>query len=252
MLRHIRAAYEAFEYATVIQLADKLLDEKDSLAASDLTEVYLLKATSHFSLGDEAEARRSFLSLLDLQPDFKPDSSTVSPKIMRFFEKVRSEYFRSAEQKQQTPKDTTSLARNVSMVRDDPTRGAILRSFVLPGWGHAYISDSPKCWILLSAGAATLGSMTYFIVTTASREKDYLNETRPQLIEEKYDRYNSSFKLRNAFVATYVVLWLYAQVDLLLLSDNMFTHGQPFSLVPTILANHSYGVLLSLRLDFPR
>lgn len=249
-LQDIRTAYESFEYGTVIRLAEKLLEHRDSLTTAELIEVSLLKATSHFSLGEEDASRQTIIGILVLQSDYRPDSERFSPKITQFFDKVRADYLQMVEQKKQIsppPKDTSSTNK-LTPRHDGINRGAILRSFVLPGWGHGYISDSPKSWILLSASAATLGSMTYFIVTTVSRERDYLNETTPDLIEEKYDRYNASYKLRNAFVVTYAVLWLYAQVDLLLLSDRS-AYGQTVNFAPAVFSNHTYGVTVSFPLD---
>jgi len=251
-LRDIRAAYKSFEYPAVIRLADTLLGRTDSLATSDLIEVHLLKAIAHFSLGNEEDARQSIVSVLVLQPDYTPDASTISPKIIRFFEKTRSEYFQSEERKRQMQltSGSTITVHPTGDADDDLARGAMLRSFLFPGWGHAYISDNPKSWILLSVSVVSLGSMTYYIVRTAAREQDYLKETRPQLIEEKYDRYNASYRLRNALIITYAVLWLYSQVDLLFLSDQAFTHRQRMGLVPVISPNHAYGVTLSFALDF--
>ena len=96
----------------------------------------------------------------------------------------------------------------------------MLRSLILPGWGHFYSSDDTKGYILSSLSAVTLGVMIYSIFDTQTKENEYLAETTPLLIQEKYGQYNSSYKTRNILIASYALLWMYSQIDLLYFSAN--------------------------------
>ena len=72
--------------------------------------------------------------------------------------------------------------------------------------------------------------MVYFVFDTDSKRNDYLNAIEPSLIESNYDKYNTSYKIRNSLIITYAVIWLYSQLDLLVFSDDdLFPKIQPGS-----------------------
>jgi len=51
-------------------------------------------------------------------------------------------------------------------------------------------------------------------VQTNRLESRYLNEPDPKQIENRYQAYNQAYHWINGLIATYVILWAYAQIDL--------------------------------------
>ena len=47
-----------------------------------------------------------------------------------------------------------------------------------------------------------------------------MNESNKLLIQQKYDDYNKSYKIRNVLIISYAVVWLYSQIDLLFFSNG--------------------------------
>jgi len=95
----------------------------------------------------------------------------------------------------------------------------MLRSIVLPGMGHIFIGEKTKGLILTSLSAVSFCSMIYLIFNTNKRQNDYQSETDPNLMVERYNDYNNSYKFRNASIITFAVIWLYSQVDILFFID---------------------------------
>jgi hypothetical protein len=121
----------------------------------------------------------------------------------------------------------------------------MIRSIVLPGWGHLHAGDNTKGIILSVLSTAALGSMIYYINDTNTKEEDYLNQTTPELIKIKYDDFNSSFKTRNSLIFIYAAIWVYSQLDLMFFSnDNLFNS---VVLYPSLEKNNS----ISLKVTFP-
>ncbi|MDR3667195.1 MAG: hypothetical protein P4L35_10175, partial [Ignavibacteriaceae bacterium] len=81
-INNIRTLYQSFDYRGVIQSADSLLTEKNDLDKSDLTEILLMKAVSHYALTEEAQTRKCFIDMLKIDRHLELDSEKVSPKIV--------------------------------------------------------------------------------------------------------------------------------------------------------------------------
>ncbi len=70
--------------------------------------------------------------------------------------------------------------------------------------------------------AATMPTEEVVEVYSVKKEKDYLIEIDPSLIQIKYDSYNKSYKIRNVLIISYLVIWIYSQLDLFFFNDNEF------------------------------
>jgi hypothetical protein len=250
-IQEIRNKYESFEYRSVIQLTDDLLSRGDSLSQDILTEILTMKAVAHFSLGERISSRNSFVELLNLDKDYEPDPVTVSPKIITFFNEIKETYKPVQEDipvEKITVIDTVKVSDPlVVAVEKAVIQGSALRSVILPGWGHLYLEDYTKGWILTSASTITLGSMIFFIVDANNKEQDYLNESRPDQIIEKYDAYNKSYQIRNGLIITYLAIWLYAQADIFFFSNDLISQ----KINTTLTLQHGELQLnLSLKLPF--
>ncbi len=224
-LDFIRGKFRSFEYRTVIQLSNILLNREKNLSKEEKIEIHLMKGISYYSISDEQSARESFIDILDLDKNYKIDPVRISPKIALFFQKVRSEYFLDFPEiipVERTVADTTNkITKRYDSETSELIKGSVTRSILVPGWGHLYRDDDVKGWTITTAGIAALVSSAYFIVKTASDEKDYLNERDPLLLDEKYNRYNSSYKIRNALILSYAAIWLYSQLDILVFDQGL-------------------------------
>ncbi len=213
----IRAQYELFEYQKVISLADSVLNHGDTLYSSDIVDIWLLKAQSHYALDQVAEARKCFVELLKIQSDFSPNAEAISPKIISLFNEVKADF---EKQKTVIVKRPVQIIEPVHReeIKYKPEHAAlyhfaILKSVVLPGWGHLTLEENTKGWVITSAAAVNLTSLVYYVFSTNAKEKRYLNENIPAEIKSKYNEYNSSYKIRNSLIVSFVALWLYAQYD---------------------------------------
>ena len=74
--------------------------------------------------------------------------------------------------------------------------------------------------LFMGAGLLTLGSSVYFFIDANNKENKYLNETDPRVIGSRYNDYNSAYKIRNTLIISYIVIWIYTQIDMLLFSRN--------------------------------
>ena len=199
--------YESVLFEQVIEMGDSLLHQsKQPLSADDYLHIHRYLGLAHYNLGNEDSARVHFLSMLSLNPAAELDPVNTSPKILNFFEQIRSEY-RVLLPKTSQP----SFIRYVYAT--DPRPNAVWRSAILPGWGQLY-KKQPRYAILFGGGfwgslAAT--GIVYF------REKDlkknYEAATVPQDISEKYDRYNRWFKTRQVLMWLTAGMWALNVVD---------------------------------------
>lgn len=221
-LETIQQKLESFEYPEVISLSGWLLAGRADMSSADSLEIHRMRAIAYYSLGDRQACGNEFLAILHIQPDFQWDPVKTSPKIIHFFEETRTEFL--AGQKVPAAPDSAKIAsalQNLTPASGSlPPRGVIMRSLLLPGWGHLASGHSAKGWLITALGVGALGSAIYFIGDTRSKEDAYLNETDPALIEARYQAYNSAYRKRNLLIAAYAAVWLYAQVDLLYFSKK--------------------------------
>jgi hypothetical protein len=229
-ISNIRALYESFEYEGVIKLSDSVLTGKDNLNKSDLTEILMMKAVSHYALAQEPLVRKCFIDMLKLDRNLILDSEKVSPKIVNLFNEVKNDFIQTVPEDQQNPNTrqevTSQISNDPITIKLQDQKNSIVRSFLFPGWGHIYSGDITKGAIISSTALINLGAMIYFIIDANSKEKKYLNATNELNIKSTYDNYNKSYKTRNILIATMIGVYAYAQVDFLFwgrntISDNI-------------------------------
>ena len=173
-----------------------------------------MKAIAHYSLRSMNDALNSFIEILKLDPDYSLDPVLTSPKIIDFFNnEVKSNF-------QQTPlqiKEHAVLKDTVRVFIDNARliRGSVVRSLVLPGWGHLHMGRKAKGLFLTAASATAIGFIAKYAMDADEKEKLYLQQTRPDLIKQKYQEYNKSYKTRNYLLIAFSAVWVYAQMDLL-------------------------------------
>ena len=93
----IANSYDKMEYNQAIQLSSQAIEKYDVYKTDELIKIYQFQALSYFHLGDTSASRAAFGSMLSLNNDIELDPVTVSPKIIDFYNRVKSEYQISEE-----------------------------------------------------------------------------------------------------------------------------------------------------------
>lgn len=252
-IRTLQKHYEAFEYSIVINKVNSLLLHSGSMSDEDLSDIYMIKAASHFAVKEDGNSRKSFIELLKINSDFKIDDVIYSPKLVSFFNEVKEEFLDiiMTEEKAKTPEEVDkSVLPTHSLVFNKEINSAIAKSLIVPGWGHLHLKNNTKGWILTTASTAALGSMIYFIVDANKKENNYLAETNPTLIQQKYDDYNSSYKIRNLLIASYAAIWLYSQIDILFFSNELGSENITLNNSANYYPQNSNNTVVSFQIPF--
>ncbi|MCX6169457.1 MAG: hypothetical protein NTX65_08960 [Ignavibacteriales bacterium] len=217
----VQQEYENFEYDKVINLSDQLI-AKGNISDSLLIELHMMRAIVFYSTGADSSTRKSFESILKIKRNYLPDPLTTSPKLITIFNEVKAEFIRkNPDLDVIQPADSTRREQEVKYLAPVPAVSAVVKNLLLPGLGQLHHGNLTKGWLNTVASTLNIGAVIYFTIDANKKQDNYLKETDSFLIQQKYDEYNKSFKLRNTFIITYAVLWLYSQIDLLLFtSDN--------------------------------
>lgn len=231
ILDQTKEAYKAFDFSKVISLTDTL-NYKTISDTADTKELLTMRAVAFYSTGDQANARRSFFTLLSIDQNHKLDPSRISPKIISYFYTVKNEYSEMREdierdttpnESEKTDSDSISYQSERTFVFDDDLfAGSVARSFVLPGMGHVHSGMTTKGILLSFAAAATIGGYIYYSIETNSREEEYLMQIHPDAIASAYTNYDEAYQLRNYCLSAFAIIWVYAQMDLLFFSDDAY------------------------------
>lgn len=242
----VRREYESFEYEKVIALSEQMLIQK-GLPDSLKIDLFIMRAVSFYSLGNEEATRSSFAEILKLKPSYLPDPTRISPKLISIFELVKSDFVKAIKPTAANP-DTVSQKPALQNISTTPLKISLMKNLILPGWGLLNSDNYVKGWVFTSLSAINIGALVYFIGTTNKKESDYLNETDVNLMKMKYDEFNSAYKTRNVLIITYAALWIYSQLDFLLLGESPVNHG--ISSVPAHVEINQYGLSLNFKVGF--
>jgi hypothetical protein len=88
-LKTCRDSFEYGNYEESGRLAEALLLTRDQLAEDQQIEAYKIAGLSHFYLNNVDAARRSFVGLLSVDPDYALDPFLVPPAAVAFFDGVK-------------------------------------------------------------------------------------------------------------------------------------------------------------------
>ncbi len=244
----LKEQFESFEYQKVIDSANKLI-MSGNLSDSLLTKVYEIQAISYYSIGDEASSRRSFEQLIKLDKNYAPDPAKISPKVISFFNDVKSSVV-AQPSNNETVHDSLSVRKNpIGLKQEFNYRGSMIKNIFLPGWGQMSSSQFVKGAIISGVSLGLLGGMIHYIIDTNRKEDDYLSETDNTLINAKYNAYNDSYKTRNIFIISYIAVWVYSQIDILLLDNPPQEAADNQSNASFSIAPYN-GVQFSFRVPF--
>lgn len=214
----IKNEFKNFEYEKVIKLSEEVINSGE-LTDSLLIDTYLMRAVSYYSLANDRSTRQDFQQILRIKKDFLPNPLEISPKLITLFNEVKTEFLAS---EQPDSKEENLQQGNIpSKIFDDALmRNSILRNIALPGWGQLNAGFTTKGIVLGTASLLNLTGMIYFIADASKKQNAYLSETNNTLIQEKYDAYNKSYKIRNALIISYAAIWIYSQIDILFFNNQ--------------------------------
>lgn len=211
---------ELFEFREVITLVDTAIITGKNFTIAEKVELFKMKAIAHYSLWELQKADSAFRELLKLDPMYQLDPIKTSPKIISFYNDVKTQFM--SEYSRTTPvapdtakKDTLQNIPIVKKIIVDRSEN-IYKSLVLPGWGQLAERKNTKGYIFVSAGLFTLTSFLYYSIDTNEKETMYLNEVNRNLIESRYRDYNNSYKLKNISLIGFLAVWITAQIDMFL------------------------------------
>ncbi len=204
----IKYLYDDLRFEEAVGFGHRYLALEQNEQPHDLALIHRYLAFSFFSVGKKDSARKHFMSLLSINPDTELDTVRTSPKIRRFFAGIKENFTQ-----------TETRNRRIGYTRyifvKDLRPGATWRSAILPGWGQFYKNQKKKAYIVggLFSGAAVFTVGAYMIERNA--EQSYLDATQPDVVAQRYDRYNTWAKTRK--ISTYITagIWLYAVADAL-------------------------------------
>lgn len=244
--------YKTFRYGDVITLSERIIADSTSYNRSILIEVFTMRAVAYFSISEIDSARKSLIEILRIDRNHQLDPVKISPKIVALYQDVIRDFRRIEENnlndKSKEESEGKQLVITKSVLDNSLMKNSLIRSIALPGWGHLYLEGNTKGWIITTASTAALSGMIYYIFSTKEKEANYLSQTEPDIIRQKYNDYNSAYKIRNLFVAGYAVLWLYSQIDLLFFSDELFR--QKFDLSATFTPGIFDGINFNFKFSF--
>lgn len=208
IVAQIQDAYGEFDYDEADRLGREALRRYSDFTIDQLTDIHTILGLVAYNRGDLSEARRQFISALQLSPDLTLDPLLISPKIVEYFEEVRSDVAASDAPFEETP------ARYVVM-QDRRIDGA-LRSMIVPGWGQFYKGHQVKGWAVASLFGATVAGAAGAHIKRQDALTAYENEENPELVESRYATANRWHKTRDGLIQGAAVVWLVGFVDALL------------------------------------
>ena len=207
-LEEIEAAYRQFEYERAEVLAREALQNYGNFTVGELAEIHTMLGLIAYNRGQQEEARRQFVSALQLVPGMDLDPALVPPKIVSYFENLRAELETGSA-------FASEGALRYVLVRD-PRVDAALRSMVLPGWGQFYKGQDERAGLYAGLFGLAAGGALYTHFRMRSAQNRYESADTAAEAERYYAPYNRLYRARNGFLQGGVVIWLASYVDALL------------------------------------
>jgi len=204
-------AFQQLDYVTAKKIGKQIAADFKSYTPIELLETHKILGVIAYQDGNLPEANAQFEQALSIDRTAQLDSVYVSPKIINFFNDLMVSYNSRTK-----TDDTEKSIQYRYLVQPDPRPAATLRSMILPGWGQLYKNDKRKGYILVSSTATVTVATALFHFLQKDAHDQYLKATDPTTIEQKYDKYNSFYKLRNNTAIIAGGIWLYAFFDALL------------------------------------
>ena len=183
-VKPIRDYFESGDFNQAEFLALKALQHPDNLTSSQVIEVRKLLAFCYVALDDTTSAIGEFIRVLDANPKLTLAPLYISPKIIAVFEEAKRQYRLKPPTKEILTPESVRL-------------NAALHSLIIPGWGQIKKGQHSRGYFFMTTQGIALGSWIGLMVLTDNAHDDYLNETHTSRIDDKFDRYQTTLRVRN-------------------------------------------------------
>lgn len=229
LFQQLIQTFRQLDYETAQKIGIQIAADFKSYTPLELLETHKILGVILYQKGNWQEASAQFEQALSIDRTVRLDSVYVSPKIIQWFDQLKLSY--------NTRTKAEEIEKSIQyryLVQPDPRPAATLRSLILPGWGQVYKNDRTKGYALVGASATFILTTLTFHFLQQDAHDQYLNATDEKSIQQKYDRYNLLFKLRNNTALLYGGVWLYSFFDALLTAPkerpirvSFFMDGSP-------------------------
>ena len=199
----IQKKYESGDVSGAEYLALKALNRRNNYQTGELAEIHKYLALCYIARGERLSAVDEFVKMLELNPQFRFRRQVTSPKIMTIFEEAMREFQNILDSNLEKPTAET----------DTKWRSAAVRSIIFPGLGQFYKGDKVKGYIFSGSGIVSVSGLVYSQIKYSDAHDDYLRAVEVDDINEKYDKFNSYYKIRNATAVISAAVYLYNIYD---------------------------------------
>jgi len=218
LLEQAKNFYNGGEYEKAITELEQALQFLKQLNQLDQVEAYKYLAFSYVAFGDKEKAKEQFRLALKLDPKMELDPSVVSPKIIKVFEEVKSEF--AANPPPVTPPVKPPVKPPVvPPVAQTHKSEAVstAMSCCIPGLGQMYRGEKAQGTTLMIMGGATLVSFVVSAGVAEQKHKDYLNidPGDTDAMDQAYKAYRIWFNVRTITALSFAGVYLYNLYDII-------------------------------------
>lgn len=208
MLEEIETAYRRIEYERAEFLAREALQNYGQYTVAELADIHTILALIAYNRGQLEAARRQFISALQLSPSLELDPALVPPKIVSYFEDLKTELIAG------NAFPTEAALRYVLVT--DPRVDAALRSMVIPGWGQYYKGQDRRAGLFAGLFGLTAGGAIFYHFKMESARDRYEDAVSVADAERLYGTYNRYYRTQNGLAQGALVVWVASYLDALI------------------------------------
>jgi tetratricopeptide (TPR) repeat protein len=214
LLEQAKNFYNGGEYEKAITELEQALQFLKQLTQLDQVEAYKYLAFSYVAFGDKEKAKEQFRLALKLDPKMELDPSVVSPKIIKVFEEVKSEFAANP------PPVKPPVKPPVTPPAAQPHRSEAVTtamSCCIPGLGQMYRGEKSQGTTLMIMGGVTLVSFFVTQGIAAQKHDDYLavGPDDPDAMDRAYKAYRIWYNAGAITGAAFVGVYLYNLYDII-------------------------------------
>jgi tetratricopeptide (TPR) repeat protein len=229
LLEYAKTYYNGGDYEKAITELEKALTFLKQLNQIDQVEAYKYLAFSYVAFGETGKAKEQFRKALALDPKMELDPLTVSPKIIKVFEEVKSEIAVKPPVKPPVKPVTAAPAEGRSCF-------STVGSCCLPGLGQRDRGQSGKGTMLMVTTGVLWSSSIISSLVMEVKHQAYLDAEPgdPDAIENAYKAYKRWDNI--AFTSWLCLggLYLYNAYDI------FFSRAKTGSSMNELLKDHMY------------
>lgn len=222
IVQEIKSEYESGNIYETEILALKALHSQEKYTSNNLFEIHKYLAFCYVALGKRESAVNEFLELLEIDSDYRFNPKLISPKII--------EVFNIALEKYEKSRFEPHISAEAIQIK------ASMRSLIFPGLGQIHKGEKRKGYILIGAEALSMSALVFFHWQYEVSHDAYLDAVVPDDIENKYERYNLYYKLRNFTAITAAAIYLYSYYDCVYTPSTNEYKSISLRLTPTMLS----------------